>query len=358
MAEDFVDHIYEAAVVPEIWPTVLHDMMRMTEAMGAALIMTRGQTMRWVTSSPLFEQFARDHYELFPGSDRTRRLLECRHAGFITDSRVYSPEEMETEPLFRDFLIPRGGGSGVATAIQSPSGDAFILHAERPYAMGPVEGEILDRLDLARPHFARAALLSARLEMQRAQAAAQVLELLGLPGAVLRDGGRVLAGNQLFAELVPDLVQDRLQRLTLTDPGADKLFADALAQLGRSFDERAVRSIPIRAGGARPPYILHVVPVRGVAHDILASAAAVVIFTAVTGGDALPAELVQGLFDLTPSEARIAVLVGSGVRPREAARELHITMETARTTLKRVFAKVGVSRQSEFSALLARLAIR
>jgi DNA-binding CsgD family transcriptional regulator len=47
-----------------------------------------------------------------------------------------------------------------------------------------------------------------------------------------------------------------------------------------------------------------------------------------------------------------------GLAPREASERLGITEETARTTLKRVFQKTGVTRQSELSALLARMAIR
>jgi hypothetical protein len=50
---------------------------------------------------------------------------------------------------------------------------------------------------------------------------------------------------------------------------------------------------------------------------------------------------------LTLSEARLAALVGSGLRPGQAAVKLGITEETARAALKRAFAKVGVSRQSE-----------
>ena len=42
----------------------------------------------------------------------------------------------------------------------------------------------------------------------------------------------------------------------------------------------------------------------------------------------------------------------------EEAKRLGITEETARTTLKRVFQKTGVTRQSELSALLARMAVR
>ncbi|WP_306224628.1 helix-turn-helix transcriptional regulator [Bosea beijingensis] len=51
-------------------------------------------------------------------------------------------------------------------------------------------------------------------------------------------------------------------------------------------------------------------------------------------------------------------LVGLGLAPREASERLGITEETARATLKRAFQKTGVTRQSELSALLARVAVR
>lgn len=74
-------------------------------------------------------------------------------------------------------------------------------------------------------------------------------------------------------------------------------------------------------------------------------------------GGPLDPGLARDLLNVTTGEARVAALVGSGMAPRDAAERLGITEETARTTLKRVFAKVGVSRQSELAALLARLTL-
>ena len=70
------------------------------------------------------------------------------------------------------------------------------------------------------------------------------------------------------------------------------------------------------------------------------------------------ADILDVLFDLTPAEARLAAFVGSAMSPRDASKRLGISEETARTTLKRVFSKVGVSRQSELSALLGTLFLR
>jgi DNA-binding CsgD family transcriptional regulator len=68
--------------------------------------------------------------------------------------------------------------------------------------------------------------------------------------------------------------------------------------------------------------------------------------------------IVRDLLGLTLGEARIAAMVGAGVPPKDAAERLGIAEDTARNVLKRVFAKTGVSRQSELAALLARMVLR
>jgi DNA-binding CsgD family transcriptional regulator len=61
------------------------------------------------------------------------------------------------------------------------------------------------------------------------------------------------------------------------------------------------------------------------------------------------------LLGLTTSEARLASLVGGGASPREAAVELGITEGTARTTMKVIFDKLGVAKQSQLARIVARL---
>jgi DNA-binding CsgD family transcriptional regulator len=58
---------------------------------------------------------------------------------------------------------------------------------------------------------------------------------------------------------------------------------------------------------------------------------------------------------MTEAESRLAVRLASGGSVAEAASKLGISYETARTTLKRIFPKVGVTRQSELTAVLAKL---
>jgi DNA-binding CsgD family transcriptional regulator len=107
--------------------------------------------------------------------------------------------------------------------------------------------------------------------------------------------------------------------------------------------------------------VLYVLPIatrmRAVEQFLTHTRAIVLVIDPKADDPADPA-LVRDLLGLTLGEARVAALVGSGLPPREAAARLGIGEETARTALKRVFSKVGVSRQSELTALLTKLVLR
>lgn len=68
---------------------------------------------------------------------------------------------------------------------------------------------------------------------------------------------------------------------------------------------------------------------------------------------ALPSvDTVARLFDLTEAEARLALALSEGYRIEDAAESLGITLNSARTYLKRVFSKTEVTRQAELVRLI------
>lgn len=66
-----------------------------------------------------------------------------------------------------------------------------------------------------------------------------------------------------------------------------------------------------------------------------------------------PAALLR-LYGLTGAESRLAVAVGQGQAPSQAARAQGITVETARTMLKTVYGKLAINRQAELARIVAR----
>ncbi|MER9093969.1 hypothetical protein NKI34_23240 [Mesorhizobium sp. M0700] len=114
-----------------------------------------------------------------------------------------------------------------------------------------------------------------------------------------------------------------------------------------------MRSIPVPARKGRPALIVHLLPLRGAAHDIFSGADILVAATVVGIGATGPSpSILSGLFDLTPAEARLATALASGRSVQEAAIEIGIAVKSARTYLERIHRKTGTNRQSQLMALL------
>lgn len=70
--------------------------------------------------------------------------------------------------------------------------------------------------------------------------------------------------------------------------------------------------------------------------------------------DTPPPDVIAGMFDLTSSEASIVCDLVTGASLETAADRAGVTLSTARTYLKRTFAKTGTSKQTELTSLVIR----
>ncbi len=356
MNEGLIDRIFESAFVPELWPGVLDELSRIADARGGSILAVTPKALRWTASEGLLEVaeiFAREDWA--SRSLRRPRLLAARHAGFLGDHDLFTREEMDRDPIYCDFLRPRGLGWAAATSVALPTGDKVIVTLERDYVRGPVEDEVMHQLDALRPHLARSTLVSARLQLERARVAGETLALIGLPALVIDDQGMVVEANQLVEPLADHVRWHARDRISLKDPRADALYRQALAEL--ALHTVTVRSFAVCGSDVDPAMVAHLVPIRGTARDIFVRCAAVLVLTRVATPQAPPAELIQSLFDLTPAEARVARGLAAGEAVEEIASSRRVSRNTVRTQLRAVMEKTGCDRQAEVVALLGRLTI-
>ena len=99
--------------------------------------------------------------------------------------------------------------------------------------------------------------------------------------------------------------------------------------------------------------IVHLVPARGVAQDFFLSASVMMLVTPVESSSAPTTGVLQGLFDLTPTEAKVAQGICGALSVDAVAASLGVKRETVRAHLKAVMAKTGVKRQAELIGILA-----
>jgi DNA-binding CsgD family transcriptional regulator len=226
------------------------------------------------------------------------------------------------------------------------------VHIQRRKGKPAFAPNDLSLLDTFRPHLARASLLAGRWRLERLRAAAEALALIGLPAAIIDADGKVLAANSLIEAMKSHIIWLPNDRIALSEHGAYALLQQAIADL-RTPAASAVGSIPARGRLADDPVVVHMIPLTGRAREIFCGGFGVLLVTPVSAPAAPAIALVQGLFDLSPAEARVARGIAEGLTVDQIAVQQGLTSETIRTQVKRVFAKTAVNRQSQLAALLA-----
>ena len=352
-SDSLEDRIYEASVLPEFWPGVLQQMSRITDSVGSVLLSVRGEDIRYMVCTPAFQRDVEAFFTAFPGvNERMRRLLAVQRAGFVSDADVFSPEERESVPIFREFLTPRGYGNGIATVILLPSGELILFHSEGRHANGNLPAGSVAALDALRPHLARSALISARLSFERARTAVETLSGLGLAACAVSPSGAVLVANEAFGTEETYWTTRGGGRLALHDRRADRQMQETLSALA---SDQSVRSVALAGQPGSPPAVLHAVPIRRAAHDLFGHAAAILVLTKGSTTPMQSTPLLQALFDLSAVEADIAARIAAGQTVDDIAIAAGRSAHTVRNQLKSVLAKTGCSRQADLARLLAQL---
>lgn len=355
--EAIIDRVYEAAAVPELWRHVLDDLGSVVGCDKCAMIATspsgreytrwlaneRGAVfMNWFPTSPWYHR-----------NVQMARMMAIGEPRFINDLDVFTREEIEVEPYYVECLRPGGVAWGTGTSVGGPTDNKIVFTIHRAYELGPVDFGDMARLTALRPHIARAAFMSARLKLEQARGAVDALAKVGLPAAALTRAGRLHVANTLLDALFPSLVVDAPGRMQFVDRAADRQFQAQIRQIVIAGNPRRGKTFPIVASEEQPAFVVHLLPVAGASHDIFSGTEWLLIIVPVERAGTLPTDLIQGLFDLTTAEARVANGILSGQTLDEIARAAGLSKETTRTQLKSVFAKTSTRRQAELVGLLS-----
>jgi DNA-binding CsgD family transcriptional regulator len=205
-------------------------------------------------------------------------------------------------------------------------------------------------------------MISSRLDLAlRAEAIdsdfAALLNRVDCGAIVLQQNCRVIAANPYARDLVGDgLIMAQGYLSLACRPQQDRL--DSL--LGRAFkgnlDEDGYMPLP-RPSGKRP-LLLQIIPLAQEASLIeeeFSAAAVLLIVFDIERRRAPPPSAALRALGLTPAEAAVATLVGTGLSPLDTSDRLCITVLTVRTHLKAIFQKLGLQRQGELVRIVSRL---
>jgi DNA-binding CsgD family transcriptional regulator len=277
----------------------------------------------------------------------------------LVAGRVYALNELlrfgdpEHDRYRLQFLAPGGMKFMRMMRVEEASGVSAWLtaaRAEREFAPAA------DGLLAAVGPYLRAALRSyVAMERERitASVAHEAIRRMNFGWLTLDAEGRVLdadahGANMLAASTM--LVKARGGRLTARAPDVAQEIAGAVAALVRDPHARP-RAIVL----SREPWLDMLLVAAAMHGGTTRPAPALVAYVhADHWSSADRCDQLGQLFDLIPSEARLALALSRGMSIAEAAGELGLTVESARTYSKRIYAKTGARGQADLVRFIHR----
>lgn len=347
----------EAVLDPGAWPILMDEICQAVGTTGAGLLQSDIRTSDVPTTdsaAELFKAYFDNNHHLTDIRANRGVPLLLAGAPVVTDQDLFANErEMLRDPLYAT-LDQVGFRWWAAVGFQAGSA-LWGLALQRTPREGPFETPEKQALAHLSQRLTETASLSKAVGRLVLSGMTNALQYVRQPAVALDRLGFVIDMNGQAASNFDDDVCIKNRRLFVRDKRARSSLDVLIDQLRTTPDtaELPVAPIVVRRD-ARRPVVIRIMPVDGAARSPFLNARAVLILNDLDSNPDPVFETFSQAFGLTPAEARLAALIATGVSPRQAAEQLGIARETARTQLKSVFAKTGTHRQSELVFLFSR----
>lgn len=346
--------VFDAAVDPSRWTGALEIVAEATGGMGAGLMPLRGGLPGTPVSGSFAEAMKAYVQDGWISRDiRYRGTKTLLRTGVATDLDFISSEEMDRHPYYQEWLRPFNGRWFVAVKIGTQE-EQWVLSIQRTAAQGPYVGEELTQLARLARELTGAAELAQAFGNAKMESALHAFELSQRAVVMFNARGEVVRHNKSAEALMGADLRIQRRRLVSTSLEATNALDHALSAAVWSNSSPSVPVVLPRANNVRPllAYVIRLTPAT---MEAFAPCHIVVNLVDLDAVHRPPPAALRSAFGLTPAEANLAIGLASGGSLSTVADELNIALETARHHLKSVFAKTGVSRQSELTSLLSRL---
>jgi DNA-binding CsgD family transcriptional regulator len=360
-----IDRIYAAALHPDVWLDVCQGISEVFDRSPVMLgFVIPGEEVGPRYAVGISDRYRTTHLEhLFKDVPWSTRYITrfADHWGNLGE--VMGHVDLARTELYTEWLKPQGlaaqwtVGHTICNEQREPMGGFSVFPREGQAAYTPAQ---FAEADLLVPHLRRSLEVHVTVQAARRVQNALAEAIDRLPtGLLLLDAKRRVVVQNKGAERI--IATNDGFRIDRHGPSADdarenatlqKLIADAIdAREGNEL--RAAGFVAISRPSGERSFAVMVTPLIAAAGKSVASDAVVAVFVADPSARfyAGPEALTE-LYQLTHSEAELVRLLASGLSLEEAADKRGVSLNTARSHLKHVFAKTETSRQGELVRLI------
>lgn len=363
----FLDLLYAAACTPQHWGPAMEKLADLLGGSSAALSRFNaadgsgsGITARIDPIMPV--RYASHFASRNPFSNHKDARAYVRswtpkirfHDDFLPREDVVRTE------FYNDFLRPQRIESSMMIGLAASGFETCVLNIN--HATGTFNAAQVALAQCLHPHLRRAFALSCTLgvatDAPSHRDLLQTLDAVAHAILLVDADGRVRHANARAALMLGSTSGLRVENgvLAASDrSSARQLLAAIGLATAPDAHRRSAASLGIVRNGTSALHV-SVTPLRGGDHGVFATEAlAMVTIKDPDASRDAAGERLQSHYGLTPAETRVALALLDGLRPRDAASQLGVSVQTVRNQLQSLYEKTATSRQAELVLLLDRI---
>jgi len=364
---DLIRRMYAAAGHSEGWPGVVDDIAGATGALSGCVVAVdteheRGNVSCFANIDPDWIEAYNAHYHQH---DPTPRLTAARPGEVLID-HVTGPRPSETvgdgHTFYNEVMVPQGFRHTLVLGLDGLRHCNAGVILQRTAAQGPFTDEAVRRLQALGGHLRQSLDLHARLLDARGIETGMAEALDHAPTAVLLVDH---AGQPVFINRRAEALLRHTTALTARADGIEartthdnRAFQRSLrSTIAASLGRESARADGLWLHGTDGRHELHVEirPMPGASEDdpILRSRGLVAVWLSPLAMTPRPApSMLRELYDLTVAESEVLALFVEGRDLAEISALRGVELETVRTQVKTIMAKLDVSRQVDLVRLV------
>jgi DNA-binding CsgD family transcriptional regulator/PAS domain-containing protein len=356
--------IYDAALDENQWEDVLITLAATFNAEQGIMRMVNPKSLNvshvhTLNKDPAWTQAYIDHY--VQQDPWVKILLDSKGTWLECTHHILSDKEYEALGYYSDFVAPQEMHHGIGGRINIKN-DAFCyMSFQRRKERQGFEQQYLDALRGLVPHIQKAVLINEKTRHLKFEnnLLKDTLNQVNNPLLLVNARGKIVYINSLAEQLLNQQPNISIVNncIFIHSHEENKKIQHLIHQATSHDTQTSLKqggAMCYHQPGSNSYLSIMVTPVNPdrINNDTSDDEMAILLLNTNHCKISLSAELLKGLYNLTPAEARLVLHLCEGLTLDEISEKLCITKNTLKSQLRSSFRKTSVSRQSELINLV------
>jgi DNA-binding CsgD family transcriptional regulator len=348
--EKLLGRIYEAALEPALWPTVVADIADAAGCRNSVIYEhdLRSRRSTFLGTYSIDPDFARDYEDRAGGIDPWNERARAWPVAALTPTyALISDADLRRTEFYQNHLRQQNIFYGLGGVVGRTRERMAIFGVDCDYKDGRFSTETMELIATLMPHLSRAYRLHDALRDSRARGdtLAETLHLLPQPVLVVDREAVLVFANRAAEALLLEGDAIRLAAGHIVPGHRDDraTFAALLQADWRGKGARMTARLR-RKSGRLLPLVVEAVPLSGGSDRVALLFGAAHVASTST-------EALAHRFGVSAAEARLWSALVAGATLTEIAERSEVSVNTLRVQLAALFQKLGVHRQADLIRL-------